>query len=401
MLIHQTVLPIDYAYPLHEPWRLEDILFFDIETTGFSPKTSYVYLIGCMYYKEGSWQLIQWLNESPSKEPELISEFSSFLAGYKRIIHYNGSGFDIPFLQKKSAAFGLKDPFSHLESFDLYKHIQPLKKPLSLESLKLKAVEEFLSLGRKDTYSGEELIPVYSAFLGRLTYERLALSSGNSNRSAVSSSALKEILLLHNLEDVKNLVPIAGLLLYEEAFQETFLTGSYPPLSCSCTKGINSLDFTFRLPLSFPVKRKVTCPLTEKGALKKAPQYLEGMELSAIFEDNCFSLRIPVYEGTLKYFLTPVSDYYYLPLEDMAVHKSISQYVDKEFRQKATVSNCYLKKSGSFIPQGEPPLGPTFKMNYSDRISYMEQDILNNLPEGDLIGYVKGLLTFFKEFFHI
>ena len=37
----------------------EDILFFDIETTGFSAKTSALYMIGLCYFSGDSWHVRQ------------------------------------------------------------------------------------------------------------------------------------------------------------------------------------------------------------------------------------------------------------------------------------------------------------------------------------------------------
>ena len=45
-----------------------------------------------------------------------------------------------------------------------------------------------------------------------------------------------------------------------------------------------------------------------------------------------------------------LKEYFYLPAEDTAVHKSVASYVDKEFRQKATKDTCYIKQNGDFLP---------------------------------------------------
>ena len=44
---------LEVNYPLENLAPLEQILFLDIETTGFTARTSYLYLIGCAYYSEG------------------------------------------------------------------------------------------------------------------------------------------------------------------------------------------------------------------------------------------------------------------------------------------------------------------------------------------------------------
>lgn len=70
--IQSTVSTPDELYPFHQP--LEQIAFFDIETTGLSPKTSSIYLIGVMHYNshKQSWQITQWFaDDYQSEEPIL------------------------------------------------------------------------------------------------------------------------------------------------------------------------------------------------------------------------------------------------------------------------------------------------------------------------------------------
>ncbi|MEG2700054.1 MAG: ribonuclease H-like domain-containing protein, partial [Hungatella sp.] len=59
---HTICLPD--TYPLHRLGTLEELLFFDIETTGFSGDYSNLYLIGCTYYTQNSWHLIQWFADT-------------------------------------------------------------------------------------------------------------------------------------------------------------------------------------------------------------------------------------------------------------------------------------------------------------------------------------------------
>ncbi|MBQ1377770.1 MAG: ribonuclease H-like domain-containing protein, partial [Lachnospiraceae bacterium] len=89
-------LPIEYF-----PKRFEDpekVLFFDIETTGLSASDSAVYLIGCLYYKEGSWHFSQFLTESLSDELPVLKAFFQLAEAFDTLVHFNGDAFDIRFL---------------------------------------------------------------------------------------------------------------------------------------------------------------------------------------------------------------------------------------------------------------------------------------------------------------
>ena len=70
--------------------------------------------------------------------------------------------------------------------------------------------------------------------------------------------------------------------------------------------------------------------------------------LSLELHDTCLACNINLYEGTLKYYYPDQQNYYYLPLEDTAIHKSIGEYVDSSARKKATAKNCYSKKEGLY-----------------------------------------------------
>ena len=53
-----------------------EVAFFDIETTGFSPNNTNLYLIGLAYESEGAWVLDQWFAENTAEEVLIIREFS-------------------------------------------------------------------------------------------------------------------------------------------------------------------------------------------------------------------------------------------------------------------------------------------------------------------------------------
>ena len=83
-------------------------------------------------------------------------------------------------------------------------------------------------------------------------------------------------------------------------------------------------------------------------------------------------LSVRLFEGELKYFFENYKDYYYLPDEDIAIHKDIAASVDKAFRKKATSSTCYTKKDSLFLPQYQQIAEPAFSKERKDKVSYFE-----------------------------
>lgn len=57
----------DLRYLDSFPFSREEFLFFDIETTGFSPRNTSLYLIGAVCFLDEHWTFLQWFAETPSE----------------------------------------------------------------------------------------------------------------------------------------------------------------------------------------------------------------------------------------------------------------------------------------------------------------------------------------------
>ena len=95
-------------------------------------------------------------------------------------------------------------------------------------------------------------------------------------------------------------------------------------------------------------------------------------QANLLINNDQLSLTIPVITDSLKFFFPNYKEYYYLIKEDMAIHKSVATYVDKDFRKKATADNCYTKKDAIFVPQYETLITPFFKESSKDKLTYFE-----------------------------
>lgn len=308
------------------------LLFFDIETTGFSGDRDMVYLIGGICRDESShtWQLLQWFADRKDEEKDILAAFFSRINAETILIHYNGDSFDIPFLLRRAGRLGLPSCLKTARSIDIYKKIRPYKRIFGSDSLKQKSVETFLGIKRQDRYSGGQLVPVYFQYLES------------------QSQALSRMLALHNEEDVKGLLKILPILSYPALFEQ-----DCPFFGQSIQKDI--LFLHYQSPCRIPVPIQIA--KEDTGILLQA-------------EDTKVTCRIPMYRGELKYFYPNYKDYYYLPLEDTAVHKSVGSYVAKEARVKATAKTCYTRKKGLFLPQPDSLWQPAFRKDYRSYPDY-------------------------------
>lgn len=319
----------ELTYPLEKIAEPESILFFDIETTGFSGDYCSVYLIGCVFFKGGKWYLRQWFADTKKAEPEVLNSFFSFLKDYSVLIHFNGDGFDLPFLMKRCSFYGLPHSFESLTSYDIYKKIKPLKKLLSLDSLKQKAIEAFLGISREDKFTGGDLISVYKEYL--ITKEQF----------------LERLLLLHNEDDLKGMPQILPILSY------TDLPGA---------------DFSY---VNYDLTPQRDLILTgTSGVRVPVPFVYETTDWKIQAADTRVAAYLKLYEGELRFYHPDYKNYYYLPQEDCAIHKSLGEFVDKAHRQKATAQTCYTRLNSRFLPQWEPIYTPSLKREYKDKTYY-------------------------------
>ena len=343
MNIFDTVITIDKDYYIQSHYPISKTLLFDIETTGFSPDYTTCYLIGLMYFDDNTnqWILRQYFNDDGESELQIIKEFMEFSLSYQYLFNFNGDGFDIPYLFKKIAEYHLEWNFHHLESVDLYKAIKPYKKSLYLDSLKQKSIEQFLCIDREDKYSGGDLIEVYKTYLK------------NHNPD------LLKFLLQHNFEDVEGLFLISEILCYRDLFSGCFIATS-----------ANIIDqrLIINLLLDYPIPKRIS-----KGN--------NQMILTGI--NNDVTLNIPIIFDELKFYFKDTSNYYYLPSEDKAIHKSVATYVDKEYRVKAKKSNCYVKKNGAYVREYNGENFICYKKDYQSKESYIdvEESLLSDLTQ--------------------
>lgn len=319
-----------------------DCLFFDIETTGFAIKSTHVYLIGCVYFCDNIWKSIQWFADGPEEEQDVLHTFFHFMRSFKVLIHFNGDGFDIPYLCKKAELFHLESGFDTIVSLDIFKAAASFKKFLKLENYKQKTIEKFLDIEREDQYSGNELINIYSSYLRTKDNDSL------------------QLLLLHNKDDICGMTALLPMFAYMR-----IINGEFSLENIENTK--QEIIFSCRLHQAVP----------KRVSLGHKEFYITAY-------NNTLKIRVKIYSNELKFFYSNYSDYYYLPKEDVAMHKSVAFYVDKNYRTRAKAANCYSKKTGMFIPQFSEIVPAYFKIDYHDKTMYIEMtdEFLN---DNDLI----------------
>jgi uncharacterized protein len=177
--------------PHQEAWRLylafaHQALFLDIETTGLSPYYSEVTVIGAF----GGGKLALFVNGVN------LDELPAYVAQFPLLVTFNGSQFDVPFLQTKFPGARLDHAYIDLR--------------FVLASLGycggLKALERSLGLHRDRAIEG---VDGFEAVRLWHCYRR-------GDRSAL------EKLILYNLTDVVNMVDLLEIAVKEKRCQAVF-----------------------------------------------------------------------------------------------------------------------------------------------------------------------------------
>ena len=344
MLIETKILNSKTFTP---PYNLppEETVYFDIETTGFSADITALYLIGCIYYDDGKWKLIQWFAEDKLSEKEALTAFSEFLQDKKYLLCYNGTTFDLPYLRKKYEKHNLEFNTDKFEIIDFYRVFSSYKSFLGINGLKQKDVETYLGIFRDDKFSGGELIEWYARYL------KLRFSDSPEKEE------IYKTLILHNSDDLVGMAKLTELYNFLQAIGKLINSGEPLDIKYEIKDKINTIVLSTFVDFDF----------IKTTRFSKNDFYLEIICENA---RNKVILALDIFETELKLFYKDYKNYYYLPKEDMVIHKSLASFVDKKNKAKATAGNCYTKHRGRFVKIPEELDLPILRTDYSDKTLY-------------------------------
>lgn len=338
--------------------------FLDIETTGLSAQRNFIYCVGtACRIPENKWLIRQFFAGTRAEEPALLQALNSYLEKSPgTIITYNGTTFDLPFLEKRCRHYGLCFAGTALPKLDLYREAKELKALLSLPRLRQKDIEAFFGIRREDRYDGGRLIDVYFAYEG------------------TQDPDLLKLLVLHNFEDMAGMIKILPLLSYRDLRDGAF----------------RIRDITFdTADTNDPVSRKKadsippTLPETGEQAVRGEVSFLLSYDLlprpvyhtadrgKILLKESSGMIKLPLIYRTLYYYLPDCKNYYYLPAEDTVIHKSIGRFTESAYREPATKDNCRLRKTGWFLPARKSDAFTCFQAGRSDTDIFWSLDELS------------------------
>lgn len=384
-------IEIKTPYPLAKIGDPEKLLFFDIETTGLSAASSALYLIGTLNLESREeekekevWKLCQFFAEDLFEELFVLKAFLSYAENFDYLLSFNGEGFDLPFLKKICAQYRLAFLPEKMRSLDIYKSIRKYRALIRSPRMNQKSLEIFLGIERQDPYQGRELIELYEKYLeeGRKEKEEGREKGGRTKEEARAheeltqhKTALLHAILLHNEEDLSSLPLLLSLLSFKDFLSCTF---SF----CGARREEERIILHYRSPIELP----------RDFSLQKEEFLLRSEKNLLIWESR-------LYSGSAKHYFDNYKDYYFLPAEDYAIHKSIGIFVSSSHRIPAKKENAYIKKSSVYLPlpkeRDDDIKAPKPELFYLESLQgrpYMELRHFLSAPEEFKEGCLRSLL---------
>ncbi|MBE5909711.1 ribonuclease H-like domain-containing protein [Pseudobutyrivibrio sp.] len=313
----------------------ENTIFFDIECTGLSPRKSFIYLIGYAVRLGNKIMITQLLANNESEELEIIQEFENTISNYDGLLGFNSTRFDESFIVERCRKYHFNTTIKSKRHVDMYLTSTKAKCLLNLPNYKQKTIEAFLGLNRDDQYNGGELIPVYQHY------------------SLTGDKQSKDLILLHNYEDVKGMIYIADILSYSD-----LLT--------------SNISFVSKEIAADKIRYELQTDISLPSSINKIREY--GMY---IIKNNRIYVTLNLFKGTLYTYLPDYKNYYYLIEEEMIIPKAIGESIDKNNRRPASKKDCKVPLEGTFLQLPEKvdvSNKRIFKSDYASKDAFINID---------------------------
>ena len=356
-VINEKEIPGKYHYLLSAEKEAERLLFFDIETAGFSPKTNMVYLVGLSFINEEKKLCsIQFLAEKTDDEKELLLAFLEKLSASSGMLltGYNIRTFDIPFLNARLQKYDL--PSIPLPYRDLFFDVKKLTNIFPMKGRRLYDIESFFGILRGEDMPGGELIPVFFEY---------ALHHEAENEKK---------LLSHNLSDIENLFPLLILDELKKLFSPT-LSVKKIVISDDCKVSFSG----------------------ESGINTFCPFSIRTDEFFISFDKDGIKGTINFEHGIMKHYLPDHKAYIYLIEEGKIIPKALSVSLEKDRFRKPSKEECFVLEEGDFFPvpkgsedEAESLFGLLYKSSYEQKDHSIKKD--RHAVTEDFLNSYAGLL---------
>jgi uncharacterized protein YprB with RNaseH-like and TPR domain len=190
-----TVAPETVGVLAAEPdlgdFDLREAVFLDTETTGLAGGTgTAAFLIGAGWVEGERFRVRQYFMRDYHEEAALLQALADDVAGFSRIVTFNGKVFDVPLLETRFHLGRRRFPLAGAPHLDLLHPARRLWKA-RLESCRLQSLEVMLlGLRRQGDIPGDEIPQIYFDWVRRRDARMLARVFEHNRQDIVSLAAL-------------------------------------------------------------------------------------------------------------------------------------------------------------------------------------------------------------------
>lgn len=347
-------------FPGSLPYIKDNMLFVDIETTGFQSQNQQIYMIGTACLDGDSIYVRLLFATVPREESEILQEFMHIIKDYNTVISFNGDRFDIPFILQRLKVHNI--PYEYLQtvsSIDIHKKIRPYKKLLGLISCKQKDIETLCQITRTDEMDGGKLISVYDRYTKNPT------------------ESDEKLLICHNEDDVWGMVSIIPVLSYSL---------------------INNTDLTLDS-IEWNNEESILIARISMGVTIPKAFRIHEDAFYMIVEEDRLNAAFFISSEPMHYYYPYPAQYVYLIRENSVVPKLLASSVPSSQKRPARSDECFSTVTGNFVAIDSKIIKkqPSWlkdkhilQKTYKDSLNYIKTDP-QSLDENLIISYT-GLL---------
>jgi len=141
----------------------ERIAYLDIETCGMIGMT--VFLVGMLAWRGGRLVMVQFLARDYSEERAMLARSWDFLDEVSTLVTFNGLSFDVPYIEDRAAATGLRPRSLGASHVDMLHESRRRWKAI-LPNCRLQTLERFIcGRLRRGDIPGDQIPAVYHEFV--------------------------------------------------------------------------------------------------------------------------------------------------------------------------------------------------------------------------------------------
>ncbi len=166
MQLDSLYLPLLSKGQFSGPVNIDDLLFFDLETTGLAGGAgTYPFLLGFAFFENNRFKIIQYFLPEYDRDVFVYLDLKKIINSKSILVSYNGKSYDYPLLKTRFILNRFTNPFKNFQHLDLL-HLSRRLWKNSLDNCSLQNIElEIFKFSRVGDIEGYLIPECYFSYL--------------------------------------------------------------------------------------------------------------------------------------------------------------------------------------------------------------------------------------------